>query len=359
MEETGDLPTDESSKDARKSTSWSGAIAAWADAGKNIMQGGLAQLLLSKPVVETITKIVGSEYAERRARKEGQALVIRTEAEAQAKIISAVANVAAKQASKDPALADRAVIRAMRNSEIKQENIESVAFKALQYLSDDPPPPDQTSTPSDDFLNYFGDHAERASEENLRDMFARILAGEIRQPGTIRRQTIHVVSLMDQEIAKALTRTRAWLHDTGFPNVKPLHNGEPFLAMGVLEDLSLVRDGVMIDYSVGSNGEIFFPFIKYGVVYTTLPNSTLRVNSWSLTPIGRQVMRLIETNDDIDMIERISMALAVKSNEKFSNHAGKISRVDLVNHQKMANGRYSLGERKTIWQISSDLSTST
>ena len=43
-----------------------------------------------------------------------------------------------------------------------------------------------------DWLNHFGDYSERASSDNVRTLWASVLAGEIRKPGSFSLSTLRV-----------------------------------------------------------------------------------------------------------------------------------------------------------------------
>lgn len=55
---------------------------------------------------------------------------------------------------------------------------------------------------SDDWLNEFRDVACKKSSEEAQDLFAKVLAGEIRKPGSISLLALTTLANMDQEVAK-------------------------------------------------------------------------------------------------------------------------------------------------------------
>ena len=85
-------------------------------------------------------------------------------------------------------------------------NKKHVAMRAVEYLalpsSDVEAEHDTDSTDLDaDWLNYFDGYAEKASSENVRDLWARVLAGEIRRPGSFSRATLRLLAELDQRMA--------------------------------------------------------------------------------------------------------------------------------------------------------------
>ncbi len=52
-----------------------------------------------------------------------------------------------------------------------------------------------------DWLNYFDGYAEKASSDAVRDLWARVLAGEIRNPRSFSLMTLRVLAELDQQMA--------------------------------------------------------------------------------------------------------------------------------------------------------------
>jgi len=70
-------------------------------------------------------------------------------------------------------------------------------------------------------MGLFEDVAEKASSEELADLLARILAGEIRRPKSVSRRTLQVASILDAEIVAALNTIRPWLFSSNWLYVPP------------------------------------------------------------------------------------------------------------------------------------------
>jgi hypothetical protein len=75
----------------------------------------------------------------------------------------------------------------------------------VEQLRIDPPPLD-TDVPTDDWLSSFERYAENAGSEEFRAIWAKILAGEIRKRGSYSSQTLHVVSMLDPEMANIIEK---------------------------------------------------------------------------------------------------------------------------------------------------------
>ena len=87
----------------------------------------------------------------------------------------------------------------------RQINKEAVALKTIKNLQTDPLP-EQGDGPSEDWLAQFERRAEDASSDQLRTLFSKLLAGEIRKPSGISPMTLHFVSTLDQKTASLIQR---------------------------------------------------------------------------------------------------------------------------------------------------------
>ena len=59
----------------------------------------------------------------------------------------------------------------------------------------------EEKTVNDDWLNSFEEEARQKSTEDMQFLFGRILAGEIRKPGTYSIRTVKILGQLDQNVA--------------------------------------------------------------------------------------------------------------------------------------------------------------
>jgi len=87
--------------------------------------------------------------------------------------------------------------------EKEQINLEEVVFEAFENISNtsDKDIPESNEEIDQDWLNYFGDYAKKASSDNMRKLWGRILAGEIRKPKSFSRRTLRFLAELDADIA--------------------------------------------------------------------------------------------------------------------------------------------------------------
>ena len=138
----------------------------------------------------------------------------RAESEARIKIIEENAAQISGQMKVPPEYAWRAgnkfaekIIREQINldkiSIIAANELKKEAFDSSTAQSADS---SEEKTISDDFLNSFEEEVRHKSSEDMQILFGRILAGEIRKPGTYSIRTVKILGQLDQNVAMLFKR---------------------------------------------------------------------------------------------------------------------------------------------------------
>ena len=133
-------------------------------------------------------------------------------AEAEAKGEAKKALILAESEIEVTDLQRRAAFRWLEEETKNQENIESITGQALPRLNDDAEP----EKIENDFLRNFFDKCRIVSDEQMQDVWARILAGEANNPGRFSRKTINVLSDMSKSDADLFVTVCS--HVWHFPN---------------------------------------------------------------------------------------------------------------------------------------------
>ena len=147
---------------------------------------------LSKPatvLIEKISGAVGILYEPTRIRR----------------VARAKADAAMIEAESDIEITDlerRAMSRFVHEQTREQKNIEDITTKALLHLND-------TANPAaidDDWLAEFFARSRRVSNEQMQDLWARILSGEANRPESVSKRTLEFVALMDRADAETFAK---------------------------------------------------------------------------------------------------------------------------------------------------------
>jgi hypothetical protein len=117
-------------------------------------------------------------------------------AEAEAEIIKTLGKIKATE------LQQRAIHRLIAEEAKHQANMESITEKAIGYLKEDAHP----EKVEDDWISNFFDKCRLVSDEEMQNLWARVLAGEANKPGRCSKRTVNFVASMGKPDATLFTK---------------------------------------------------------------------------------------------------------------------------------------------------------
>jgi hypothetical protein len=173
-----------------------------------LIKGGATALsvaLGSKPAAVFIEKVSGlvgwaiePTTIKRKARAEAAASIIKAEADQEIK-----------------SLEQRVAARIIHEETKFQENIEAIVLKALSNISDTAKPDEV----DDDWFSALFNKCRLVSNEQVQNLWAQILAGEVNQPGTFSPITLNALSLLTSEDVFLFKRLSSyvWTDDENIP----------------------------------------------------------------------------------------------------------------------------------------------
>ena len=158
----------------------------------------------------------------------------------------AKANAIATQSDIEIAQLRIRVVRRFINEQTRDQlNIERITYRAIPHLNADSEP----GQIDDDFVVNLFDKSRLVSEEQVQDIWARILAGKANNPGTISRKTINILADMEKRGADLFTQLCLFVW--AFPkDTEPViysqedlwkRNDMSFGALTDLESVGLIR----------------------------------------------------------------------------------------------------------------------
>lgn len=113
-----------------------------------------------------------------------------------------IAEKASDEFMQDEGLMNRAVDYYGSKLLKEQINRESVVNKTTDELKLNPPESDTEKEIDEDWLDMFSRISETKSNEEVQLILSKILAGEIKRPGSFGPKTLQTLTLLDQETAK-------------------------------------------------------------------------------------------------------------------------------------------------------------
>ncbi len=258
-----------------------------------IVEAGVVTSLLSiKEIRRAIGRLISGMVDVPHAYLERWSEGIRDDTAARKTVTATIASAALNLAKEDSALIERGLERWTRQIGDKQRARENIAICTLSVLAEGEMP-QNTAAPSEDFMRAFEDMAEKVSAIELIDLMARILAGEIRKPGSVSRRTLAILPVLDQEIVGTLAKVSPYLLDGAWVHVPPSGAGEWRQRFALLSSVSISsevsvrslseRDGFSVA-RVGTNAVLMAVRPSKGAWF---------VDGAHLTPIGRELVSLL------------------------------------------------------------------
>lgn len=154
-------------------------------------------------LIKKVSKAVGGFFAPYQIKRVA-------EAEAEAAIIRAQTEIQITD------LHRRAMHRFIEEEATRQANIESITGKAIPLLTDD----SNADEVDDDWVTNFFDKSRIVSDNEMQELWARVLAGEANAPGTYSKRTVNFIGDLDKGDAELFAALCGFGFHVG--NVVPL-----------------------------------------------------------------------------------------------------------------------------------------
>jgi hypothetical protein len=142
----------------------------------------------------------------------------------------------------------------------KFENRAVATRVALDEIKQAPGTVDATADIEDDWLNFYAKLVEDKSSAELQQLFGRILAGEIRKPGSFSLRTLQLVSTLSKEDAEAIAKFLPYAINDKAVAIRKDHSSQPTLDTRLrMEDIGVIAGGsggpggLALDVSVQPN----------------------------------------------------------------------------------------------------------
>ena len=200
----------------------------------------------------------------------------------------------------------RAMLRFEEEQIQYQRNMEATVQKSLQIVKDDARPNDIEK----DWVTHFFDKSRLVSDDQMQDVWARILAGEANSPGSFSKRSINLVSEMNKQDAEMLNILRqfCWEFDSRLVLVVPedtSFGSERGLSLACLRHLESLGLITFSDDIFGSD----LPSPADGLIGTYFGRKirlfreendiwgprSISIGSGALTPSAHELLRLCDS----------------------------------------------------------------
>ncbi|MCO4800186.1 MAG: TIGR03899 family protein [Colwelliaceae bacterium] len=219
---------------------------------------------------------------------------------------------------KQPPIEERSRKREQINHLRKQQNLENIIQRAIQYCSD----AEVADRADQDWFNSFINLAEDVSNKTMQDLWAKILAGEISSPGSFSLKSLQAFKTMSINEAKLLSKAcsiavkdqskKSMRIISGASQTPGLFNffrkdrehhinlspfGLSYAELLTLADNHLIFIQETETTPTVSGDKISFSYNGLNLTLTASKNNCL-LSFYKFTPIGTELAQLISDNPD-------------------------------------------------------------
>ena len=252
-------------------------------------------------LIDVVSKGIGTLYRPRQIRKEADAQAYAIKVLENAKALSASEAALIEAETKDR-IAERIVAKEFR----RQENIDSVVEMAANNLAN--------TTVSDqpveeDWAARFFNIVQDVSKDEMKVLWAKILAKEIEKPSSYSLRTLEILRNISYEEAELFMKLADFVFEQSGCVVfcdggDMMKYGISYRDLSKLREAGLLQSGEMVSRTyASSNSGVTTSNLFYGdlFVQVTIPPQTSKIMLpiLLLTQAGREIYKLIEIKPNI------------------------------------------------------------
>jgi uncharacterized repeat protein (TIGR03899 family) len=242
---------------------------------------------LSEPaskLIEAVKDAIGIVYEPTHVRRMAQA-------EVDVEIIKVRGDLKSQE------LAKRASQRIAKRELQRQANVESIVRGALDSLS----PSVSDDKVDDDWITHFFEQCQDVGSFEMQSLWAKLLAGEIAQPGTYSRRTLNLVRLMSKDDAGLFTLfcSHVFHGDEFFLHIRGTQSNALLRTKGLsyksllnLQNVGLIESGE-VELSVTRQNEINLSYFdeKFRLILSSVSITAMQssVNVTVLSKTGQEL----------------------------------------------------------------------
>lgn len=228
---------------------------------------------------------------------------VKDHADAKSRINAVVAEAVGQQAITDPQFMERAKARLLGDIYQKQENLEAVIASATLLLEDQSPPKaasdEQPEQPpfEPDWAAAFNREAELATSDELRGRLAKVLAGELIQPGTFPRSTVRMIAELDRRTLENFENILPYRFADVIYVPQDWKEGDrigPLLEAEAAGFLVFSAQPLQRTVQVQENGKGFLFGKKYALMFEGPPETKVLFSIVRLTRDGQAIANLLD-----------------------------------------------------------------
>jgi hypothetical protein len=208
----------------------------------------------------------------------------------------------------------------------KQANIESVTSIAAVELANDDSVPDEK--PDEDWTTRFFSSVQDVSSEQMQNLWGRILAGEIRRPGTYSLRTLDFVrnlSKTEAELVAMIGKLAVQagglafvdIHDkTWLETNRSVVDGHHF-QLGELDILYPSDLSIRVFRDASVEEHIFLCGERMLILKRGEITNEISIPVWKFTTVGQELLPLVPSNIDDEYLEHLGRFFVQQNGKAF------------------------------------------
>jgi hypothetical protein len=233
-----------------------------------------------------------------RAKTETHLIVERAKATAIAEIIRTENQIEISELQK------RTAQRLLQEEVKKQENLEDIMEKTIPLLKEGSKPEEM----NDDWLMNYVDKAKLVSDEEMKTLWAKILAGEANEPNSFSKRTVNFLASMDKKDAEMFTKLCCLTVNFDELRCPCVYNYQDsffeilkldFYTLSHLDSIGLIKFNNLSGFTVMANAVGYIKCFYFDKItqIRVKTNETVDVGVGTVifTPLGSELLRLCET----------------------------------------------------------------
>jgi len=202
-----------------------------------------------------------------------------------------------------------------------QQNIEAITANAAEELSSTTEVPE--SKPDKDWIARFFNTAETISSDELQRLWGRILAGEIKRPGSFSLRTLDLLKNITQQEAELFVKLSSFVIRAGefyfVPGAKTLlgeiKDGISIVDIVTLQDAGLLSPGETVRYDFNPGGVGTSSVLVYGNIAIIFDREKATpkfgTDAVLLTKTGQDVLSLISTVPNMEFASKLAASIRI------------------------------------------------
>ena len=266
-------------------------------------------------------------------------------------VTQAVAKAAAKSAAENPELVEAAVQAWLPKELRRQEN----KAKVVEYAATDLSGEDEATNAnkqdiSDDWLNAFERYCEDASSDKMRQLWGRVLAGEVKSPGSFSKATIRFLSELDISIAKSFEAMSGRIIGSNLFVLDANNQNAELGELLELEAAGLISGvGGFLSWTpdLEEDGIFVLSGAQFGLVGHVSNNVAPSIQTMTVTGVGQQITKILPAPDERATLDEIAKGL--KEQDGNFIRKAEITGVALCKVVKNSVGQTSLQKLAVVW----------